>query len=68
MNILKEKNCKLVTRAMLTDHEGDDFPHFVAFNGKNLVEPSYARIVINETSDRKSKDGSEAAFGRLFPC
>ena len=45
MNILKEKNCKLVTRAMLTDHEGDGFPYFVAFSGKNLVEPGYARIV-----------------------
>lgn len=54
--------------ARFNDHEGDGFPYFVAFNGKNLVEPSYARIVINETSERKSKDGSEAAFGKLFPC
>jgi len=64
--MFKEKDCKLVVRAVPTDNKGDRFPHFVSFSRKDLVDPSYARVVVNMTSDRRSKDCGRAAFRKLF--
>ena len=64
-NLLQEHDCRLVVRVVLEDHEDNKFPHFVAFDGKDIADRPHS-IRVNASFDRKTKEGNEAAFGKLF--
>ena len=65
-NLLQEHDCQLVIRVMLEDLEDNRFPHFVAFDGRDITDRPHS-IRVNDTFDRRSKEGSEAAFDKIFP-
>jgi hypothetical protein len=64
--LLQERECKLVVHIALTDHNGDEISHFVAWDGKVITDkPLNSRV--NNTTDRTNEKKSKLAFGKLFP-
>ncbi len=64
-NLFKEHKCSHILKIKLTDSEGDDINHFVAWDGKTIHDDPYSRIV-NETADRRDKTSSTKVFDKLF--
>ena len=65
-HLMQETDCYLIINIKLTDHEGDSWRHFVAWDGK-VIHDYPLNSKVNHTSDRATKEGSEAVFDKLFP-
>ena len=64
-NLMQEKKCSLILNIMLTDHEGDSWRHFVAWDGSIIHDHPYI-CKVNKVSDR-TREGSRALFKKFFP-
>ena len=50
----------------LTDLKGNVISHFVAWNGKVIIDHTNSSKA-NDTTDRKNPEKSKLAFAKLFP-
>ena len=65
-HLLKEKYCKLIVNIRLTDLKGNILSHFVAWNGKDIIDhPNSSKM--NDTTDRTNPEKNRLAFAKLFP-
>ena len=64
-HLLQEKDCKLIVRLRLVDLNGEAMFHFVAWNGKLIIDhPQCSKV--NDNTDRMDQEKSNLAFGKLF--
>ena len=65
-HLLKENYCKLIVNIRLTDLKGNILSHFVAWNGKDIIDhPNSSKM--NDTTDRTNPEKNRLAFAKLFP-
>ena len=65
-HLLKEKDYKLIINIRLTDLKGNVLSHFLAWNGKVIIDhPNSSKE--NDTTDRTNSEKSRLAFTKLFP-
>ena len=65
-HLLQETDCNLIIHIRLTDMKGEAISHFVAWNGKVIIDhPKSSKV--NDTTDRTDQEKSNLAFGKLYP-
>ena len=66
LHLLQEKDCSLIVHMKLVNLKGEAMFHFVAWNGKLIIDhPQSSKV--NDTTDRENKKNSKLAFGKLYP-
>ena len=65
-HIVQERCYKLMINIRLTNTKGCVMSHFVAWDGKNIIDQPFMSRV-NETFDRNDPKMSKKAFGKLYP-
>ena len=64
--LLQETDCKLVIRIKLKNHRGQPMWHCVGWNGKVIYDRP-KKSIVNGTTDRRDRKGSEDVFHKLYP-
>ena len=66
-HLFQEYRCSLVVHVNLLDHNGSTIPHFVAWNGRTIIDHHHTHnIEVNNSYDRTDPDKSNLAFTKLF--
>ena len=65
LNLMQEKKCRVIVNIKLTNHEGETWRHFVAWDG-SIIHDHPCNCKVNKISDR-TKKGSRILFKKCFP-